>query len=313
MEISNETFEEFFSVTNESLLLEDEPEVTFINFFTHFPLNVLVFFIYAFGITGNFLVIVIVIRKKTMQTSLNLFLATISVVDMISSIYELTLGCIHILFGIPVINETMCHAVFYLYQVEGTLPPLMLAATVITFICKENRVPTYKAVTLTIFITAMIFAIPRGYFTTLEIIGKKIKICTEKWSSQDDRNLYKHFESTIEAFAFLLSFVACIVKYKMFRSASAAKSITQKLPLLIFIAIILWTPKMLIRNFEFYSIFGFQYYLFIFKFEYVTNCLSFAFKPIMYFYYDKDFYKELKNIIKNPSDDSYALYSNELL
>lgn len=232
------------------------------------------------GIIGNFLFILIVARKKSMQTSLNIFLTRIAIADeilcVIFAVYDL-----NILFAVPGYNLFFCQINEYLGLFAGLFSPVMFASTFITFafvkeISDRKRCQLISAVCA----LAMIYAIPHGYFSTVVSLHNGGLFCSAEWSSEKNKEIYYLVANIIESLALLSSLIVCIIKHTNFRSASSKKTISRQLPLLLLIFTALIAPYLLDRLVKFDKFFS---YSTLETFICVSFLMFFSFKPIFYF------------------------------
>lgn len=287
--------------------------------FVKYTYYISILIVCTFGIIANGLIVSIVARKKSMQTSLNLFLSVIAVTDITSCI-TYTVVSMSTLFGFPAFNQSLCHPIVYFAQLEKLLTPIMLATAVITFIFfKEIRVRTIWILILGVSAFAMVCAIPQGYYTTSHKFYHSDDvddtICVDDWPNQNIEKNNKLICMFIRALALLLSLAVCSIKLKSFRTASSARTISKHLPLLCLIYTVLVTPNLVTESFEFVKLLKLNVFMAITIFVCVFQVTCFVFKPIFYVLCDENFRKELKILMtfcfKRQSNDAYAVYSNE--
>lgn len=292
--------------------LEISEEIILEKLYVKYPLYIFLLLTYLIGIVGNFMVVLIVFRKKSMRSSLNAFLCAVAIADVFSCFSIMITGPIHELFGVPVFNKTLCHVVYYFHQLGELLTPLMFAASLITLtFFKETHMRFIVTVILIISIFAVIFGIPRGYFTTLYVDMENDVFCIADWPNRTADQFYQFIRWIVEGSGFFLSLVLCIIKRKSFNTESSSKKITA----LVAFSIVFWLPHFLTKVFEFHYMFSMNIFVIIMIFIFITNSFLFSFKPILYFVCDESFSREFKSFtpccFKKISIENYVLYNNE--
>lgn len=305
-------FEDYFSlVLNET---EFEEQIFVEKPFVKISLNILVIIFYVAGIIGNSMMILIVSKKKSVQTSFNVFFAMLAVVEIHFSINEIAFGLFHPSLHVFILNHTMCKIITFNAFFGEFLSRLILAAALVTFaFYKEVPMKTCWMILFAVSIVAFYFAAPHGYFAEALHIGDD-HFCTERWEDHGYKKVHKSLKIMIEAIALLAFLIIAIVKYKGFNTSPGTRTVSQKLHILAFISFVVWVPLFLTKVFEF-QLFELNFILTIMMFVYIVNALNFVFKPLLFFLWDENFQNELISMmpccVKRPTNTLNVVYQNE--
>lgn len=308
MENSTEIFEEAQEVEKEEFLLEKP--------YVKFPFYLLLMTILAIGTVGNLLVLLMIVRKKSMQTSINIYLAAIAIADMTSCFFSVFFNPYFQWLHNLVLNQISCFVVVLFIQLGEVLVPLMILALVVSAANKKNDVKKIYITLLVISIATIFFELPDGYYVIVYVSETNTKYCLGDWPDRSDQKLYQRIEAMVEVSAYLLSLAVCIMKRKSFRTSHLTRSIGEKLPQLVLVSITLCSPRVLQKFFDFnYLDLNLTNYCLFLMFKVIMYALGLAFKPIFYYYCDEDFKREFKsctpNYWKKRTVVAYALYNNE--
>lgn len=296
--------------------IEDVEEHFTESSFYKIPMNVFVLVIDVVSIFANYFVITSILRKRSSWSIVNVFIIAMAVNDFILGIIDVIFVPIHSLFQFPRLNTTLCQFDGYSIHMAAFLNAFLLAAllTVLSFF-KSFRLRKALIVIATASVTAMILAVPNGYFNTVFHIDVTNEyLCYEPWSNSKMKLNIKILQHVAEGSAFILSAVICFVKFRRFRGDSA--EIIRKLPFLILIEIICWLPHFSVKTLEVFDTLSVIEYQTIYVFVYFVKAAGVIIKPTFYFFFHEDLREEFLSILpscfkKPPVAESYDLNDNE--
>lgn len=313
MENSNETFEgiESFEEFDVNVL-----EGNFLKPWVEFLVSILMTIITIIGMVAHLLVLLIIIRKRSMQTSINLFLAAMAATDLTASIFCLLYHSVFAGILSHLLNSFTCHIITYFINLGLSMASMLMLGLVVTAVFKETNERKVLVVMTVILILTMVFELPRGYFVKIYVFEQSY--CIENWPENDYKKLYNRIEVGVEMLALFTSLVLCAVKHKRFRTSSVTKTIRQKIPVLVFISILLQMPQVLhqVTDLKYLNLEKLSHFLI-----YISEIFMFGFKlslkPFFYFIFDEDFSRELKMFnpfrLKKQSTVAYTMYNDEAM
>lgn len=308
-------------------LSEDDP---FQLPFVQFIFSVFYVIIFLLGMFGNFLVIFVVARTRTMQTVTNFFISNLAVADILLCCFCITLTPTYTFLGRWIFGTFLCHLVAFLQCCCVYLSTLTLTAIAIDrfFVIIFPFRPRMKLCTcIFILCVVWIFAImltsPYGYY--MEIVdqvidSQEVMLCDESWPTEDIRKLFGTVTSILQFFLPFLIILICYLcifcklqnnKKKVSKSKNSKKkqncekilrkktSTNQMLVLMVGIFGVCWLPLNIINILDDFNLNlnDSPYYNLLFFTSHLVAMSSVIYNPFLYAWLNENFRKEFKQIL----------------
>lgn len=180
--------------------------------------------IFAFALIGNALVVIVITRKRSMQTVINVFILSLAISDLLIVVFCIPFTLIDTITVDWVLGSFMCKALNYITMVAITASILTL--TVIAFerhhaICypfRARMVQTPKRAVLLVSIVwsmSIVFASPLITVPTVfehydEYSLESYEFCRETWANKHQK---KRFTLFLVVFLYIIPFVIMAILY----------------------------------------------------------------------------------------------------
>ena len=176
--------------------------------------------IFILGISGNLLVVYVVLRHKTMRSITNIFIANLAVSDMVMCLLAVPLTPLSSFLGSWVFGEALCHILPMIIAVSvyvSTLTSMVIAiyryVLVVTPCPPALGTPKCAAIIFSIWIVSSFISMPLAIYQQLTWVEMEASyICYEYWPSRNARRTFT-FVSFILQYVFpclIISF--CYIK-----------------------------------------------------------------------------------------------------
>lgn len=290
-------------------------------------------FIIVLGIVGNSIVIYIVARNVKMRNVTNLFIASLSVSDIILCIFSLPLQLHYQLTDNWVFGAFLCHAIFAAFAVPmyaSTLTILLIALDrywlIVHPLTDRMRKRTAMLLLAVSVILPIIVSIPVTIYTSLHVISDPTlrisrKYCIEEWPNDMSRKLYSilmfifQFCVPLACTSFLYYCIWSRLRQRNLLVALPGSRRMQKttkiLTAIVIVFTLCWLPWnmfSLITELSFTKVHGAHFKLTDILLKLVAKSSS-SINPLLYCWLNENFRKEL-NLIATHFQPSQVLSSS---
>nr|KAG5708305.1 hypothetical protein BaRGS_034336 [Batillaria attramentaria] len=304
--------------------------------------------IFLLGITGNVLVVFIVLRNKAMQTITNIFITNLAVSDICICLLAVPFTPMSFFFNSWVFGKALCHLVpmtLCITVYVSTLTSTAIAVDryfVIVYPFKP-RMKVYMCVLMiiAIWIISISISLPLGiYHKIIKDDNSTSYSCNEKWPRSQARQFFTVTSlvlqyivpCTIITFCYSMVSLALRRRSKVKIGSGARSREREELEIrrkkrtnkmliaMVVIFVSCWMPLnvvLLVRDYQ-ESVMNWYYFTLIFFIAHVIAMSSTIYNPFLYAWMNDNFKKEFKTVLpclfmgrgQGSSNSCYTQYTN---
>lgn len=303
--------------------------------------------IFLLGVTGNSLVVYVVLRNKSMQTITNIFITNLAASDILMSLLSVPFTPLAYFMGAWNFGETLCHIVPMIQCISVYVSTLTSTAIAIDryFVIVYPFKPRMKLLVclmliVAVWIISISISLPLGIYQEVHTNDNHEAYCRERWPRRQSRQFF-----TVTSLVLQYIVPCCIITFcyskvsRVLRKRSRAKigsgsksrekdemeikrkRRTNKM-LIAMVAIFMccWLPLnivLLVTDYQEAVIKWYYYTLFFFT-AHVIAMSSIIYNPFLYAWMNDNFKKEFKQILpflfprgrESNVNGSYTQYTN---
>nr|QZA87402.1 neuropeptide Y receptor [Haliotis discus hannai] len=304
--------------------------------------------IFLLGITGNSLVVYVVLRNKAMQTITNIFITNLAVSDILIALLAVPFTPISYFLDSWVFGEGLCHIVPMILCISVYVSTLTSTAIAVDryFVIVYPFKPRMKIymcllMIIAIWIISVSISLPLGIYHEVEVTNKTDSYaCSEKWPRVQARQFFTVTSLVLQyivpcsIITFCYTMVSLALKKRTkvkIGSGSRTrerdeleikrkKRTNRMLIAMVTIFVCCWMPLNvvhLVREYE-TTIAVWYYFTLIFFIAHVIAMSSTIYNPFLYAWMNDNFKKEFKLVVpclfftsrQNSTSNSYTQYTN---
>lgn len=296
----------------------DVAEETFLEKNHTVIMGTLIFTLSFTGIVANIIVLSIVARKPKLKTSINIYLASIAVLDILSCFMDMMLEPIDRLTGGFVVKVSSCHMLkfFQMFIEIFASSSIAMAFPLFSYRSSLSTRQCWKFITVTAII-ATVIAVCFGYDAVkLDVPGYGY-ICSRNWNKGDFAAFMKHFYSFIFLVLPLLATIISVILRRAKKKEYFNRSQDERMMLiLVIVYLACWTPMFIVRILLVYSIMYSGYLIVVLATTaFIISMLPAVGKIFIYMNMDQRFKAEVKELfyylLKIPQPNNFLLQVDE--
>lgn len=235
-----------------------------------------------FGFIVNIIVCILVFKKGKTQTSLNVFLVTLAIYDMLFCLFYLIVSPTYYLFNAWIFGAYLCYGFIFVPEFNEYYTIIAICTSICLFSCRKVNLKLAYVTIIIISCCAVIMA----------FVGNKYFLIDVHYSCGDIFSLvYLQLKLLINIVLPLVVIILSIILRFLFKSDSNPSS--RLLLVLMGIYVLLYTPWAALRSFPMNA----QLYIYFYKFCYFLSHLTVVYKPIVYYKMDKKLKNEFLKLI----------------
>lgn len=247
------------------------------------------------AVIANSLLCLIVMMKSKMQTTTNLILVNLAVADILLAIIK-TSSILNLTFSMTW-RETTCGAVSYTSRLCEIFVVLAIASPfVITLFCQKMLKFIGLIIIGYFWIFAAVYSLPSAFYPKICEIDENYYCLTEI----PHGTLFLIFEPRFSSFFFYLIPITVITvslalhKFRMSWIINRRQEM-RSLFAIVIIHILLFTPWMVVENFQFFN--NSEKIQFLFSMSYLLTLVSMVYKPFICFFWHCELNQEIRQLM----------------
>lgn len=279
---------------DESSQLQDTAVTIFVTVFS--------FVISLIGIIVNTIVCLVVLRKRKMQTSINVVLVTLAIGDILFCLFYIMTSPTYYIFDGWIFGKWMCFTSAFVAEFYEFYSIITICTSMCLFLWqKVNLKMTYVTITI-IGLCAATISLFRVIFTQLYVTKDGRSMCTVTWINNDFAAIHLHIKLVINVVIPFVMVIMSFVLRIMFKFDKNASAIRLLMAIML-IYVLFWSPLTVLQNIDLH--YGLQISHFVYMFFDLLSYFTVVYKPILYYKMDENFMKEISQCIKTKPSEFY--------
>lgn len=255
--------------------------------------TVLLEVIYLIGIFGSIITCLIVIRKRNSQISLNIFLGTLAIGDLLFCLENfIVCPTYSLLIDTRIFGKDMCLIAYFIDEFHEYYSILIISTAICLYLCHDiNLKMTFGLNIIVVLFSIIIPLFTIKYTHQLLTTDDGHQYCIHEWpndTSEKALQLSKFFINIV--LPFIIIVVSSVLRF-CFKIGEGNASSSRLLLVVMIIHILLWNPLPVVSNFTQIDLFAYHFVLNL------LSQLTIVYKPIVYYGMNHTFKKEFLNLI----------------
>lgn len=287
--------------------------------FVKFLIITFIILIFLLGVAGNCFVLVIVYRKRSLQTPLNLLLVNLAIADI--------LCCIFVIAGDPLYEiaarsgyisvKESCPKIMFYSMVGDYFAAIAIALPLLVYtFYQQGSIRSYSKLIILLWIfTSAVAGYDAHSAEWAAVDSSGILFCITNTSNSALDRLLEHFNTFIHVIFPAFITASCLIMHlKLKKKFLDGTSIHRMLLLMVAIYAMLITPVTLTIHLPHYTSIDYKNVLKLWKAALFWSMFTVVYKPILYVLYHKDFNDEfwygIEFFSRRTHGDVYPLHND---
>lgn len=287
--------------------------------FVKFLIITFIILIFLLGVAGNCFVLVIVYRKRSLQTPLNLLLVNLAIADI--------LCCIFVIAGDPLYEiaarsgyisvKESCPKIMFYSMVGDYFAAIAIALPLLVYsFYQQGSIQSYSKLIILLWIfTSAVAGYDAHSAEWAAVDSSGTLFCITNTSNSALDRLLEHFNTFIHVIFPAFITASCLIMHlKLKKKFLDGTSIHRMLLLMVAIYAMLITPVTLTIHLPHYTSIDYKNVLKLWKAALFWSMFTVVYKPILYVLYHKDFNDEfwygIEFFSRRTHGDVYPLHND---